>query len=78
MQKLLKLREQLVNHDKKVKTLGYVEINQLLTQLIEFFEGSAKSTVKTYFYNNQTDQITAQSIMIELGNHCLEFCDWVD
>ena len=51
------MREQLVNHDKRVKHLGYSEINALLSKLVTFLDSSDKKTMKTYIYNNQIELI---------------------
>jgi len=54
------MREQLVNHDKRVKHLDHEQISSLLNRIIRFLETSEKASIKTYIYNNPIELISVQ------------------
>lgn len=51
------MREQLVNHDKRVKHLDHSQIVALLKRITTFLETSEKTTSKTYIYNSPLELV---------------------
>ncbi len=71
------MREQLINHDKRVKHLDHSQIVALLTRITTFLTTSEKSTSKTYIYNSPLELVAVQQELIDLASHALDLCDWV-
>ncbi len=71
------MREQLINHDKRVKHLDHSQIIALLGRITKFLETTEKSTSKTYIYNSPLELVAVQFELINLATHALDLCDWV-
>lgn len=46
--------------------------------LKEHLKYSEKNSMTSFIYSSEADMLRAQALFIDIGNHMLEFCDYVD
>ena len=47
-------------------------------RLLEYLLFSEKRSMVSHIYNSTNDLMRAQAVLIEIGEHMLEFCEYVD
>ena len=67
----------LIKHDTAIKRLNFYELQDLIQEIIIWLSGSEMRSVNSYFYQDPLNLMAAQTQLIELGEHLLDFGDYV-
>lgn len=77
IKQFLTLKTKLIQHDRRIKHLPFEQQSSLIAEVSELLSKSDKQSQVTFLYGNEGQLIDMQSELIELGNHILEFGEWV-
>lgn len=72
------LKDKIIKHDRHQAHLDFSVVAETIQQISDLLNKSDKATSKIFLYGNQNQLIEMQKSMIELGNHLLDFGDWVN
>ena len=72
------LKDKIIKHDRHQAHLDFAVVAETMKQILEVLEKSDKATSKIFLYANCNQLIEMQKVMIELGNHLIDFGDWVN
>ena len=71
----MKMKEKLIKHDRWVARLEFADIIKASKEIADCLKDSQGRS--QFVFDNETGLLKAQAQLIELGNHMLEFVDWV-
>ena len=75
---ILEEKSKLVKNDKNEQDLKFQEAIVSADRLLEYLLYSEKRSMVSLIYNSTADLMRAQAVLIEIGEHMLEFCEYVD
>ena len=67
-----------MKNDRNESQLLFSETIQSAERLLEHLNFTEKPTMISLIYSSTASLMRAQAVLIEIGEHMLEFCDYVD
>ena len=77
-QELLIYKAKLIKHDRHEKQMSFSDVMQTIKKLMDILQSSEKQSMLSFIYETDVELRQAQSILIDLGKHLLEFCDYIN
>lgn len=77
LQEFSDLKMKIINHDRRVKHLDYEVISSIIGSTMDILKKTDHTTRISFTFESEDQMIDFQNELIELGSHCLEFCEWV-
>ena len=75
---ILEERTKLMKNDRNETQLLFQDAILSADRLLEHLQTTEKTSMISFIYNERASLMRAQALLIEIGEHILEFCDYVN